>query len=182
RDMAQMMLLWRGDLTAAQPLMTLALNSKRPETRVQALCALTAVPHHILTAITVKKAFLDPHPAVRRHAIRIWEGRLENASDVCDQMVKLVDDPDSQVRMQLAFTLGEWKDARAGELLGKMAVANANDPYLLAAVMSSVTKENLDGVIKAALAGGKAPPVRVIEALLTVARGYVANATALVDF
>src|SRR5262249_2111779 len=153
----------------------------RPETRVQALCALDAIRSHILMAMTIKKAFLDPHPAVRRHAIRIWEGRMSTSSDVCNEMTKLIDDPDPKVRMQLAFTLGEWKDNRAGELLGKMAVRSADDPYLFAAVMSSVTKENLDGVMSAALSGGKAPPARVIETLLTVASGYGTVSKALLD-
>ena len=159
-----MMLCWRNDPTAANPLMLLALNSKRPETRVQALCALDAIHSHILMAMTIKRAFLDPHPAVRRHAIRIWEGRMSTSSFVCDEMAKLVTDPDPQVRMQLAFTLGEWKDNRAGELLGKLAVASADDTYMLAAVMTSVTKDNFDGVIAGVMTSS--PPPKLIAALL----------------
>src|SRR5262249_43950023 len=76
RDMAQMMLVWNGDPRAANAVAKLALTSKRAETRVQALHTLAAIPHHILTAMTVKQAFHDPHPAVRRHPIAVCEARM----------------------------------------------------------------------------------------------------------
>ena len=40
---------------------------------------------------------------------------------------RLADDPDPQVQMQLAYSLGEWKDPRAGCLLGKLAVRLQGD-------------------------------------------------------
>ena len=46
-------------------------------------------------------------------------------------------DTDAKVRLQLAFTLGEWKDAQAGEALGRLAIANYGEPFTFAAVMSS---------------------------------------------
>ena len=50
---------------------------------------------------------------------------------------EIADDPDLQVQQQLAYTLGEWTDPRAGRLLGRLAVRHAEDPYFLAAVLSS---------------------------------------------
>ena len=40
--------------------------------------------------------------------------------------------------MQLAYTLGEWNDPQAGQALGQLAVREAGDRFLSAAVMSSV--------------------------------------------
>jgi putative heme-binding domain-containing protein len=39
--------------------------------------------------------------------------------------------------LQLACSLGEWRDEAAGDALGRIAVANAHDPYITAAVLSS---------------------------------------------
>src|SRR5207244_5699228 len=75
---------------------------------------------------------------------------------------------------------GKWKNPKAAELLGKMAVAAADDPYLLAAVMSSVNRDNLDAVTKAVMSGGKAPP-RLIGVLLSVVVGYGRSGAALLD-
>src|SRR5207302_1088355 len=86
-------------------------------------------------------------------------------------LVGLVADPDAQVRMQLAFTLGEWRDPRAGEALGRLALADAEERFLTAAVLSSATRANLDRLLLVVLGGrhGKAPPARLTETLLQMA-------------
>jgi len=67
----------------------------------------------------------------------ISTSRLDANPVLGEALLKLLDDPDAQVRLQLAYTLGQWQDARAGRALGKMAVAAAADPFMSAAVMSS---------------------------------------------
>ena len=57
--------------------------------------------------------------------------------------------------MQLAYTLGEWDDARAGDALGQLALRDAGDRYLTAAVMSSVNRKNLDRVLLTVMKGGE---------------------------
>ena len=47
---------------------------------------------------------------------------------------KLVGDSDPQVRLQLACTLGEWNDPRAGESIGKIAIKDASDPLIAGAI------------------------------------------------
>jgi putative heme-binding domain-containing protein len=86
-------------------------------------------------------------------------------------MVKLVDDADPQVRMQLAYTLGEWDDPQAGTALGRLALAEGGDRFLLGAVMSSVNKRNLDSMLMTVLAGGphSSPPVALADNLLRLA-------------
>jgi putative heme-binding domain-containing protein len=75
--------------------------------------------------------------------------------------------------MQLAYTLGEWDDPRAGEALGKLAVQDAADPYLSAAVMSSLTKKNLDTVLLTVLSGSRTvPPAGLTENLLRLANAF----------
>jgi len=135
RDMAQQMLLWRADTAAVEPLEEMAVQSKRVTARLHALCTLDGLG--TLRAEILARVLADEHPGVRRHAVRLSETLLGTSPALGEALLKLLDDTDAQVRLQLAYTLGEWKDARAGRALGKMAVTAADDPFMTAAVMSS---------------------------------------------
>ena len=112
RDMAQMMLIWNGDKAAVPHLEKMVTESKRPLARLHALCTLDGLD--ALKRAVLVKALADAHPGVRRHAVRLCEGRLDKSADLEAALVQLVTDPDAQVRMQLAYTLGEWDDPCAG--------------------------------------------------------------------
>src|SRR5262249_23631974 len=92
------------------------------------------------------------------------------------------EDPDPHVRMQLAYTLGSRTNPpSAGRLLGRLALRDQNDRYILAAVLSSVTKENLEPLLLTVLAEhkGTSPPVALVDRLLRIAR-LVGNTRAMV--
>jgi putative membrane-bound dehydrogenase-like protein len=169
RDMAQQMLLWRNDKSAVPLLEKLASECQRQQARLHALCTLDGLRE--LRPELVRKALADAHPGVRRHAVRLCEGRFDKDPELGAALVKLVADPGPQVRLQLAYTLGEWDDPRAGAALGRLAVGEAGDRYFTAAVMSSVTRKNLDGVLLAALQGGPrgTTPAELVENLLRLA-------------
>jgi putative membrane-bound dehydrogenase-like protein len=152
RDMAQQMLLWRNDKAAVRLLEKQAAESKRPHCRLHALCTLDGLGD--LKAAVLLRGLADSHPGVRRHAVRLCEGRFAESPDLGPALLKLVADPDVQVRLQLAYTLGEWDDARAGEGLGLLAVKGGGDRYLLAAILSSVNRKNLDPTLQRVLAAG----------------------------
>lgn len=137
RDMAQQMLIWRADMAAVEPLEKMALGSKRPQARLHAMCALDGLGG--LRAEIALRALGDKHPGVRRHAVRVSESVANSSPALGEALVKMVGDPDPQVRLQVAYSLGEWDDPRAGRALGRMAIQAAGDPYLTAAVMSSAT-------------------------------------------
>lgn len=177
RDTAQMMLLWKNDPAAVSPLRQLARASKNPLTRLHALCTLDGLNELNFTLLS--NALVDPNPGIRRHGIRLNEGRFGRGFFPWS-FTQLSEDADAQVRMQLAFTLGSVDSPKAGELLGKMAVAATDDPYMLAAVMSSVNRDNLDAVTKTVLSGGKAPP-RLIGVLLSIVVGYGRSGSELLD-
>jgi putative heme-binding domain-containing protein len=82
-----------------------------------------------------------------------------------------MDDRDAQVRQQVAYSLGYWDDPKAAESLGRMALKNADDPYIMAAVLSSLTEKNLPGVLATVLkeAGDKGPPPAFIAQLVRMA-------------
>lgn len=133
RDKAQQLLLWRGDKTAVAPLHALAEKSANPLARLHALCTLDGLGE--LTPAEVVRALADKIPGVRENALRLSETRF--APELLAAAVRLVDDPDAKVRLQLAFSLGASSDPLAGEALARLLKANANDPMIVAAVMSS---------------------------------------------
>lgn len=162
RDLAGQMLLWREDASAVPALARLA-TGPRPEARLHALCVLDGLGK--LTPELVRQALTDCIPGVRRHAVRLAEKHL---AEVGPSLLPVVDDADAQVRLQLAFTLGGWRDARAAKALAWLAMKHAADPLLVAAVMSGVGKENVADVLAAARKI-KSPPAAVVRQLLAVA-------------
>jgi putative heme-binding domain-containing protein len=138
RDMVHMMLIWRGDRSAIEPLEQLFESSNRPATRLEALCALESL--NGLRDTVLVRALADTHPAVRRHAVRIAESRLATTPAIAKAVLQLATDKEVQVRLQVAFSLGQWHDAAAGQALGLLARRDAEDPYISAAVTSSATR------------------------------------------
>jgi putative membrane-bound dehydrogenase-like protein len=169
RDMAAQMLLWRGDRAATEALRRLAADSPRAEARLHALCVLDGLGG--LTARTVLQGLRDPSAGVRRHAVRLSERFLADSPEVGSALLPLTKDADAQVQLQLVYSLGEWRDARAGRALAELALQPDADAYLSAAVLSSVRRENLGDVLTGVFAGGadRPPPERLVERLLSSA-------------
>src|SRR5439155_20919200 len=137
------LLVHAADKAAAQPLKELLKSSERPKVRLQALCTLDALG--LLSAEVAVAKLKDSHPAIREHAIQFCEAFLthdlkSDAHGLTDgqatQLLRMVDDPDPRVRQQLAFTSGEWDDARAAQALLRLGA----DPRLQIAVMSSAPR------------------------------------------
>jgi putative membrane-bound dehydrogenase-like protein len=171
RDLAMQLLLWKPDPAAVEPLQTLALSSERAEARLHALCTLGALGR--LQPAVVRQALADPHPGVRRHAIRLAEPLLTQAPNLGPALLRLVVDRDPQVRLQLAYTLGEWTDPRAGPALVALVLPHADDVYLTAAVLSSVNRHNLAAILEGTFASSNRDhaPVAFMQRLLGVAVG-----------
>src|SRR5262249_27651335 len=169
RDLAGQMLLWQPDRAAGKPLQEMAATNPRAEARLHALCVLDGLA--ALEPALVLRALGDRHPGVRRHAVRLSERFLAKSPDLGPALVKLVEDPDAQVRLQLAYSLGEWHDPRAGRALATLLARYATDPYLTAAGLSSVGGQNISDVLAGVFAGspGAAPPGQLVRRLLGLA-------------
>jgi putative membrane-bound dehydrogenase-like protein len=172
RDTAQRLLVQRHDRMAVPLLEKMALTGKRPLARLHALCTLDGLA--ALKSSLLRQALADPHPGVRRHAIRLSETLLGKDPELGAALLKLTGDADPQVQMQLACSLGEWDDPRAGRALGELAVRHTGDRYLTAAVLSSVNRKNLDAVLLAVLSAGKtaAPPPALTSTLFRLADAF----------
>ncbi len=128
----------------------LSQNSKYPQVRIQALCLLES--YCALRPESLIPALNDPDPMVRSEAVRMSEYQLITwPEELGLKVVKMADDADLGVRIQVALSLGEWHDARAGEALGKLAVSGLGNTWLRAAVLSSATP-HASQILKALLA------------------------------
>ncbi|HUG18826.1 MAG TPA: PVC-type heme-binding CxxCH protein, partial [Planctomycetaceae bacterium] len=135
RDMAHQMLVWRQD-NAAIPLLEHQLKSAaRVTTRLQALCALDGL--HALSESQLKIGLVDSSPGVVRHAIRLSEPFLDRP-EILEAVISAANrHSDPFVNVQLAYSLGESPNPRAGTVLGQLAIREENDPILRTAVISS---------------------------------------------
>src|SRR5262249_20687551 len=88
RDMAQMMLLWRNDPLAIQPLLILQSSAKNPLTRLHALCTVQAFDHAMLGR-SLGVGLHDPHPGIRRHAARLSERFINSSTTLQGELAKL---------------------------------------------------------------------------------------------
>ncbi len=133
RDLAQQQLLWRQE-SGAIPGLEVLLNDPSPSTRVQVLCTLDLLG--ALKPAQVARLLNDPHPGVRRQAVRLSEQFAKTGPELLNSLTKLVSDPDAAVRQQVAYSLGEWRGKAAGIALAELA-RSSDDPFIVAAAMSS---------------------------------------------
>ncbi|HND53378.1 MAG TPA: c-type cytochrome, partial [Pirellulaceae bacterium] len=161
----------------------LARDSRRPVARLHALCTLDGI--NGLSTDLVVAALADAHPGVRRHAARLAEpllaktllGNPTSSNDAAasaalgDALTRLIDDSDATVRIQTAYSLGAW-EVRGGPALARLAIKHQTDPYLVAAVLSSVNAANLRSVLTTVFAEAPGnPPARLVDPLLATATG-----------
>ena len=149
---AQRLLVDRGDQSALEGLVRLAIEHESAATRVHALWTLDGLGE--LDDAAIIEALGDSHPAVRKQAIRLAEGRLPLAgrrlapaesglaNDALEpRLFRLVDDPDTHVQFQLALTLSLKQDSlsrqRVFTTLHQIALGHIEDPWFRIAVLTS---------------------------------------------
>jgi putative membrane-bound dehydrogenase-like protein len=165
---------------AIELLKAMARRNARPLARLHALCALDGIG--ALRADLVLAALEDSHAGVRRHAARLAETFLsdpESSTVVGEALVKAGADSEPAVRIQVAYSLGAW-DERGGAPLARLAMRHLQDPYLVAAVLSSVHRGNLRLALTTVFVDSPAsPPAQLVDPLLATATGW--NDRALLD-
>ena len=134
RDKVQQLLIWKQDSNAGPMLERLFATSTLPQTRGQALYTLEGLGS--LSSSMVMAALNDSHPRVREIAVRLAESHPEPR--VVEAVSKLSKDADMKVCLQVALSLGQWRDRCAGEALVELASRFGDDPFMNSAIMSSV--------------------------------------------
>jgi putative membrane-bound dehydrogenase-like protein len=151
RDLAHQLLVWRGDRSAVAPLEKLVATSRLPQVRAQALCVLDGLK--AISFEPVKAGLRDPDAGVRRHAIRLMEQLdSESLQKVAATLAALIDDPDPQVRLQLAYSLGEIDHRSRGRDLARLVISHPNDEHLRAAALSSLRPPDVEPFLESILA------------------------------
>jgi len=167
RDLAQRLLTWRNDSAAVEPLkQIIGRPSGNPLAQLHALYLLDAL--HALDADTLARMIRHDVPAMRANAIRLAEPYAKDSWQLVVAAAKLADDPDTKVRLQLAFSLGEWPDPTAGEALGRLAVASRDDPWIAAAVMTSA-KPHYAAIASALMHSDTPPTAPIFQNILDMA-------------
>ena len=135
RDLAQQLLVERND-QAALPGIDAILESKASApVLIQALCTRKLLAPGDVAPLS--KLLTHAEPRVRRACIDLV-GRSEPTDAALKaSLLKLVSDPDLRVRLQLAIVLGQWKSPDASNALAALALADIDDDWMRAAVLSS---------------------------------------------
>lgn len=150
RDVAQQLLVERQDANALPPLTKLAAGSDVALARLHALCTLDGL--NALNVDVLERALRDPHPGVRRNAVRLAEPLAAQHPELIGLVLPLAHDADAKVRLQVACSLGQWQDPRIGEALVRLALNDPQDAYINAGVMSSLNKTNIAEALATAIA------------------------------
>ncbi|HZW29456.1 MAG TPA: PVC-type heme-binding CxxCH protein, partial [Isosphaeraceae bacterium] len=170
RDKAQQMLIQRADPAAVELLEARLTRDGTAPGRLHALCTLDGL--RVLKPEQVRRALGDSHPGVRRQAVRLSESRAARSGPVEAALVRMVSDADPFVRVQLAYSLGEWTSAACGAALGRLLRQDAGDPHIVAAALSSLRRENLASVVNAALTPPSDLADSVLQGLLQSGVGF----------
>ena len=194
RDLAQQLLLDRADPGAVPLLKGAAISQgESPDDhlvsalgRLHALCTLDGMIQNpslreasqAALAVVIPVALQDSHPGVRRHAVRLCESIPDPVDELWQRMAALIDDPDPQVRLQLAYSLGEFESEQAARLLGQLArtgpgqaAGGPANPQFLTAVLSSLNSKNLAPVIEEAITQGEGQS-EILQQLLSQATAF----------
>jgi mono/diheme cytochrome c family protein len=86
----------------------------------------------------------DPAVKLRVNAIRLSESLLKPGhAGLLAKVAARVSDPSREVRLQVAFSLGEASGAARETALAELARNDANTPYVIPAIVSSLTGREL---------------------------------------
>lgn len=167
RDKAQQLIVQNKAEAVADELRALVLHGKTPQCRMHALCTLEGL--HSLYLMNIFHGLVDHHPGVRRQAIRILAQFAPRLTSPLRPEVMY--SSDENLRLQLAYSLGEFKDKEGSEALARILV-ESQDPLIVAAGLSSLTKHNLVAVVETVLMRSTKVPPAVMLGMLQSAIGF----------
>jgi mono/diheme cytochrome c family protein/glucose/arabinose dehydrogenase len=146
RDMAQQLLVQRGDVSIAPRLAELAKSCGNPFGRLHALWALEGLKKLDAKLLL---ALLDNDVAdVRASAICLGRNLAlrDPQSMYVDKLISLAGDPDKNVRMQLVFSLGMLNAPAADQAIEPMLREAAGNPNLLEGLLAGFAGHEVEFV------------------------------------
>ena len=141
RATAQRMLIERGDRGARDSLARLIRAEGTSSSGViRALQTLRSLKS--LESSDILGALAHEDHGVRVHGLRLAGPWLDSDQALRSQLIRMNQDPDPRVRLQLAMTLGESKDTWPVESLIDLAGRHGSDGWMAAAILSSSNNRN----------------------------------------
>lgn len=165
RDLAHRWMVQGQNASVAPAVDRMARSHPDPRARLQALCVLDGL--NALSIETLSRALEDAHFGVRCQALRLSETRATHHPELIAAATRLSADSDAAVQFQLACTLGQWNDPRAGQALVRLATGDGLDAMMAAAIMSSAKNYYQD------LVGAVADRPLFAEALMTMGTAQI---------
>lgn len=138
RDKAQMTLSWSDSLMALNRAVP---SPSSPQTKAQVYWLMLG--KGMLGEKDCLKLLDDESPRVREQALQMaekLEWKADEASALQKALAKLVDDQDAKVRLQLACSLGEFRDLNLEPVMLRLFERDSSDPIMLGALLSSAQK------------------------------------------
>lgn len=168
RDTAQRLLVASGDTAIAGRLNAILQEEGGALAKVHALGVLQGLD--ALQPQILQTALADKDSRVQRRAVMLSEPFLNTEPSLGSRLAELASSPDRRLRLQVASSLGEWSDDRAGEVLARMANTDVNDPWIRAAILSSAT-QHADAMLAelTGQVGGSRGHSRMLQDLITTA-------------
>lgn len=145
RDMAQRLLVEKNDAKTVPLLERMAAEDANPLARLHALWTLEGLGH--LDGALALAATADPNAQVRVAAIRLSEPLLVPATraTAMPTLLKLLDDTNPNVQLQLALTLSAVPDPKAEDALAKLLSSRTVAPEIMRdCVISGLRGRELD--------------------------------------
>lgn len=126
-----------------------------------------------LTPDDVLPLLSDANPLLRSAAIHFTTQFLHDSTAISTRLLQLATDESQHVRLHVASALGSMRDRDAAAVLARIARHDAGNPYMVAAVFSSVHQHNLSAFSNALLAdlAGKELPPSLVVPLVSTAMG-----------
>ena len=175
RDTAQRLLSHRRDPAAIEHLRALAIATKRPKTRVQAIWTLAELDG--LDERSLLAGLQDVDPRVREAVIAAAWPLANQSRPVMDALIRMAEDADARVRFEVALALGNCPDRRAGEALAQLARRDGSEPWMRAAILSSASLHI--NTMLLSLLGNGAPGPGKPEALAAIVGQLLSQAVSL---
>jgi len=138
RDTAQRVLVERGDASVVPAVQELAAKHASPQTRVQALWTLEGL--NALSPEIITTALGDKQEKVRAAAVRL-------ADPAMPELLKLAQDPSTEVRLHLAFKLSGRPEAEAA-LVALLAAGGPMTGEAVATGLKGTELEYLETLLK----------------------------------
>lgn len=137
RDVAQRLLVERGDTSAASVLRDQVTSADSVYTRLHALWSLEGIDR--VDPTILERALSDSSPHVRAAAIRIGEPYLaESEHPFVRVVLQQLDDEAPEVRRQMAASLGERPLPEREDALMRVLKQYASDPLVVSLVVSGL--------------------------------------------